>query len=225
MDTQEKEDKILSTPEVHRIEIARKLVDDEIIFRYVIIFGNVDLGYIASYEEWFQPIREDKPEFYEVLFQTSIYPTVAEALIDALPSAVKESGNIGDWQEKEKADNDIDPLNPSDYEISDGFVGSMGKTYTTATEETLWDAIEKAAERGNRSTDSVVDALLNGFSVAWCDSPNYYYDHAVGHIRRKKQNVTVALVKCDCGHSVPSAQVMSASRGTSCFDCYEKMSN
>jgi hypothetical protein len=31
------------------------------------------------------------------------------------------------------------------------------------------------------------------------------------------------VVKCSCGHSVPSILVMSTSRGTSCPDCYDRM--
>ena len=34
----------------------------------------------------------------------------------------------------------------------------------------------------------------------------------------------VALVRCSCGHSVPRSQVMSASMGTSCPRCYDRMS-
>jgi hypothetical protein len=32
-------------------------------------------------------------------------------------------------------------------------------------------------------------------------------------------------VRCACGHTVPRAQVMSASLGTSCPDCYDRMSD
>ena len=34
----------------------------------------------------------------------------------------------------------------------------------------------------------------------------------------------VEMIKCSCGHSVPRVQVMSASMGTSCPDCYDRMS-
>ena len=34
-----------------------------------------------------------------------------------------------------------------------------------------------------------------------------------------------ATVRCDCGHVVPRAWVMSASLGTSCPDCYDRMSD
>lgn len=32
------------------------------------------------------------------------------------------------------------------------------------------------------------------------------------------------MVMCDCGHEVHESQVMSASRGTSCSYCYDRMS-
>ena len=38
--------------------------------------------------------------------------------------------------------------------------------------------------------------------------------------RRRK-----GLVKCDCGHTVHRSQVMNASRGSSCPDCYDRMSD
>lgn len=33
------------------------------------------------------------------------------------------------------------------------------------------------------------------------------------------------MVKCSCGHTVPASQVMSASLGSSCPDCYDDMSD
>jgi hypothetical protein len=33
------------------------------------------------------------------------------------------------------------------------------------------------------------------------------------------------MVRCDCGHTVPSILVMNASLGTSCPDCYDEMSD
>jgi len=35
----------------------------------------------------------------------------------------------------------------------------------------------------------------------------------------------VRMVRCDCGHDVPEGERMSASLGSSCFDCYDRMSN
>jgi len=33
------------------------------------------------------------------------------------------------------------------------------------------------------------------------------------------------MVKCSCGHIVPKSCVMSASLGSSCSDCYDRMSD
>lgn len=116
-------------------------------------------------------------------------------------------------------------LQPSEYEITDGYVGGFGVTYKTATEESLAEAIAAAVQRNNKTEDEIMQLLASGKNVTWCDSPNYYYDHGVGVIRLKRNLPAPQLVKCACGHSVPAAQVMSASRGSSCPDCYDRMSD
>jgi hypothetical protein len=35
----------------------------------------------------------------------------------------------------------------------------------------------------------------------------------------------VEMTKCSCGHTVPSTLVMNASLGSSCPDCYDRMSD
>lgn len=35
----------------------------------------------------------------------------------------------------------------------------------------------------------------------------------------------IVMVRCDCGHDVPQGRRMSASLGTSCPDCYDRMSD
>jgi len=116
-------------------------------------------------------------------------------------------------------------LVPAEYEISDGYVGAMGISYETATAATLANAIEKAAEINNKTVEEIKYLLGNGKNVAWRKSPNWTYDHSYGGVRRKRTLPPVALVACDCGHTVPRAQVMSASQGSSCPDCYDRMSN
>jgi hypothetical protein len=208
---------LITEPEVKRIELGRKQADDEILARLVIVFGDDAQGYQASYEEWFIRAGGSKLEFFEVLFDTTTYPTADEALADALPSAQKETaawlGVVATAR-----------LQPAEFEITNGYIGSWGITWKTATAESLADAVAKAAERNNKSEGEIVELLLAGENIGWCDSPNHYYDHSTGIIRRKRTVAPVALVKCDCGHSVPRAQVMSASLGSSCFDCYDRMS-
>lgn len=89
----EKEDLILRTPLVRRVQIGRKQDGAEMLYRFLNVFGNDELGYIASYDEYFSPNLKggNDPEFFEVRFQTPIFPTVGEALADAIPSAIKEA--------------------------------------------------------------------------------------------------------------------------------------
>lgn len=217
----------ITKPTVQQIETGRKQVNDETLIRLVGVYGDDSQGYQAAFEEWFIPAGGNKPEFYEVLFDTTIYQTAAEALADALPSAVKETAAwIGATvQPVEQPEPEPAKLDPAEYEITNGYVGMFGKTYETATAETLADAVEKAVERAGKTTDEIEQLLLAGKSVAWCNSPNYDRDHSRGIIRRKRAASPVQLVDCDCGHSVPRPWVMSASRGTSCPDCYDRMSN
>jgi hypothetical protein len=42
---------------------------------------------------------------------------------------------------------------------------------------------------------------------------------------RLQPTTTRRMVKCNCGHTVPQALVMSANLGTSCPDCYDRMSD
>lgn len=44
-------------------------------------------------------------------------------------------------------------------------------------------------------------------------------------IERQQYTDTDTLVRCSCGHTVHRSLVMSASRGTACPDCYDRMSD
>lgn len=116
-------------------------------------------------------------------------------------------------------------MNANEYEITNGYIGNFGISYKTATPATLAEAIAAAAKRNDVTEARICEMLQNGVKVTWCDSPNYYYDHSTGYIRRKRAPRPVQLVECDCGHRVERALVMNASRGTSCPDCYDRMSD
>lgn len=219
------EEAILKTHEISSVETGRKTVDNETIHRFLKVYGNDQLGYIASFEEWFSPNRagEDKPEFYEVIFQTSIYKTAGEALADATPST--EMSVYAGFAPVTAQEPKPITINPSDYEITDGYIGSFGVTWKTATAETLQTAIEAAVIYSDEPIGEIEKHLVAGKPVRWCDSPNYYCDHSHGVILRKRTVKPVQLVECDCGHSVHPSQVMSASLGSSCPDCYDRMSD
>lgn len=116
-------------------------------------------------------------------------------------------------------------MDAKNYEISTGYVGSFGVTFNPITEATLIAAIAEAAAYGNTTVTEIERRLEAGQRVPYQQSPNYAYDHSEGCIRRKKVSVQSPLIACDCGHSVPQAQVMRASLGTTCPDCYDAWSD
>ena len=115
-------------------------------------------------------------------------------------------------------------MKSSDFEITDGYVSEMGKSYETATDQMFSDTVALAAKLNGISEDAVLDKLWCGKSVKLHESPNYYYDHSHGEIRMMRQPKQVE-VKCNCGHTVAKNMVMNASLGTSCPDCYDSMSD
>lgn len=106
-----------------------------------------------------------------------------------------------------------------------GYVGSFGKSWSTPTQADLEKAIQGAMRIEDKSREQITAILESGKSVRWCESPNFYYDHSYGVIGRKRVAPPVEMVRCDCGHSVPVGQRMSASLGTACSDCYDRMSD
>lgn len=69
--------------------------------------------------------------------------------------------------------------------------------------------------------DGVLSALDAGKSVK--TGTDWYSE-----IRLRREPVAsppVDLVRCSCGHSVPSVSVLRASRGSACPDCYDRLSN
>ena len=109
--------------------------------------------------------------------------------------------------------------------MTDGYIGSMGKSWKTPTADELETAFVGAMEIENKTREEIITLLESGKAVKWCKSPNYYYDHSYGVIGRKRAAKPVEMVECDCGHSVPRGTRMSASLGTSCPDCYDQMSS
>jgi hypothetical protein len=115
------------------------------------------------------------------------------------------------------------------YEMTNGYVGSMGISWSPVDDATANTALDQAAafEKIDRTE---LEKLLNDGRGAAAktgkQSPNYYYDHGMEMIRSTNRTAPkIDLVKCSCGHSVPRGSVMSASMGSSCPDCYDRMSD
>ena len=70
------------------------------------------------------------------------------------------------------------------------------------------------------TADAIVAYLETGKKLSWADE---WY----AQIRKsptQSPEIEVELVKCSCGHTIPKSQAMNASMGTSCPDCYDRMS-
>lgn len=66
--------------------------------------------------------------------------------------------------------------------------------------------------------DHVIQALGEAFTVAQLRA-------YCAEIEARRAQQDAEMVLCDCGHRVPANQVMNASLGTSCPDCYDRMSD
>ena len=115
-------------------------------------------------------------------------------------------------------------MNLNDLLITNGYVCSMGKSYHTPSQDELDEAVLGAMRLSGKTREQILADLESGKKIQWCESPNFYYDHSYGFIGRRKGTAPVEMVQCDCGHSVTRGQRMSASLGTSCPDCYDRMS-
>jgi RNase P/RNase MRP subunit p29 len=109
--------------------------------------------------------------------------------------------------------------------MTNGYVGQMGKSWETPTPETFELAVTGAMQMNSMTREQVIAALAAGQALNWCKSSNFYYDHSMGQILRKRTAKPVEMVHCDCGHSVERGLVMTTSQGASCPDCYDRMSD
>ena len=61
------------------------------------------------------------------------------------------------------------------------------------------------------------------FGIGNLSNDDPYY--AQTRLRSTGKTKLVGIVKCDCGHTVDQVLAMSSSRGSSCPDCYDRMSD
>lgn len=116
----------------------------------------------------------------------------------------------------------------ANYEISSGYVGSMGQTWRPCPENEVAGILTQAAAL-NKMDEAELVRLLNdgrGAAADYAQGANYFCDHGMKKIRSAVRPAPPVrkMVKCSCGHTVPAGSVMYASMGTSCPDCYDRMS-
>ena len=77
----------------------------------------------------------------------------------------------------------------------------------------------------NLTRAEVISALNAGKKLR--NSPEDWYSNCrsgSSHAASQPARESIEMIKCSCGHIVPRGSVMSASMGTSCPDCYDRMS-
>jgi len=115
------------------------------------------------------------------------------------------------------------------YQLSNGSWVDCGNR----TEEFLNHCVENKqrinGEWRAMTRDEILAALQAGRTLR--NDPNDWYSECrCGNFHDEKmrqldaQRAAVEMVKCSCGHSVPRGLVMNASMGTSCSECFDKMS-
>ena len=71
-------------------------------------------------------------------------------------------------------------------------------------------------------TDDVLAALASGAVLRY--GTDWYESIRASVVAQPATAQRAILTRCSCGHAVAASQVMSASLGTSCPDCYDQMS-
>lgn len=90
------------------------------------------------------------------------------------------------------------------------------------SEQWLQTEDERAAQNALLNAASeVIEELIQ--AEAYAVEQSKQTAHA--NIDAAPTRVLPEMVECDCGHECGAGMVMSASRGTSCPDCYDTLSN
>jgi hypothetical protein len=82
-------------------------------------------------------------------------------------------------------------------------------------EVAVYYGVDKTNQQPNQGDEMKVRMSEQKFP---CDTV-YSYPETLGDMAPK-----IERVKCSCGHVVPRGSVMSASMGSTCPDCYDRMS-
>jgi hypothetical protein len=110
-----------------------------------------------------------------------------------------------------------------------GLIKNDDKNYLDRTDEFLKKSHDFVDNHPNRLAlltgrkrvyETIEDALSHGKSMA---TGSEWYNQ-IRQTPAPRVAPVIEYVKCSCGHSIPRGSVMSSSTGTSCPDCYDRMS-
>jgi hypothetical protein len=97
------------------------------------------------------------------------------------------------------------------------------------TAETLIGLAVETNKKSSLTREGVIAKLMAGdhvrFDTDWHSVIRSGAAHEEEMKRLRAEQPPVKMVRCSCGHTVPSSSVMSASLGSSCPDCYDRMSD
>jgi len=87
---------------------------------------------------------------------------------------------------------------------------------------------------GTKTVEQIAAEKVSSYALEYYQASTPAEFEALRELREHMQTIEkaapiverkpVELVTCSCGHSVPAVQVMNASMGTCCPDCYDRMS-
>jgi hypothetical protein len=112
------------------------------------------------------------------------------------------------------------------YQLSNGNWIDCGDR----TEEFITRCINNNSHLKINTREQIFEALSQGKTLR-NDASDWYSNcrdyEAVEKIQAEKKanQKPVEYIKCSCGHTVPRIQAMHASLGTSCPDCYDRLSD
>lgn len=102
------------------------------------------------------------------------------------------------------------------YEYTDGYVGSFGRSYKPVTAENQDSLVSQAAEF-NQITEADVIEKLKTQPVRFGQSANFYYDHSYAEIRPVSAPQAPPASKCsECGTPTSKSCLMDGM----CPDCW-----
>ena len=89
--------------------------------------------------------------------------------------------------------------------------------------------LSKAAKLNTVTTDEIITRLDAGQEIAfdtdWYDRLRCGEAHQRKIDAQKARQKSVKMVRCACGHTISQNLVTSTSQGSSCPDCYDRMSD
>lgn len=79
--SEELKDKIRETPLVRLTQFARKLEDDEMIYHFIDVCGNDEIGYVGCLDVYFvsMVVPAGLPEYSKTIYESEIYSTPGQA--------------------------------------------------------------------------------------------------------------------------------------------------